>query len=296
MRIAERIHSLAQQQNDPALKLGAYRALAGAHYFLGDFVLARRYAMCGIQIWRSGGVPSQVEQVTAPAVACLYYEALSEWQFGEIASSKVTMTDAISLAKELNDMHGLAVSLYFAGFLGQIERNVAEVERCAANMVELCMVQNFALWRAGGEVLRGWARSASGHTGEGISWILDGIDDWRATGFKLLMPYLLALKAEALYLAGRTSEALEAINEAEAVAEEREERWWCGELHRLRAVFLAAMGADETQIEASFDEAIRIAKQQKSISLEKRAEGTYTEYCRQKASASRGRGFRLSLW
>ena len=32
------------------------------------------------------------------------------------------------------------------------------------------------------------------------------------------MPYLLALKAEALYLADRTSEALEAISEAEALA------------------------------------------------------------------------------
>ena len=56
-----------------------------------------------------------------------------------------------------------------------------------------------------------------------------------------------------------------------------------------------ALGADETQIEASFCEAIRIAKEQKSVSLEKRAEGTYREYRRQKASASGGCGFRLPL-
>ena len=110
------------------------------------------------------------------------------------------------------------------------------------------------------------------------------------------MPYFLALKAEALHLADRTSEALEAITEAEALVERSEERWWCAELHRLRGVFLAAMGADETQIEASFCEAIRIAKEQKSVSLEKRAEATYAEYRRQKASASGGRGFRLPLW
>jgi len=60
-------------------------------------------------------------------------------------------------------------------------------------------------------------------------------------------------------------------------------------------VFLAAMGAGEAEIEASFREAIRTAKQQKSVSLEKRAEATYAEYRRQKASASGGRGFRLSL-
>jgi hypothetical protein len=68
------------------------------------------------------------------------------------------------------------------------------------------------------------------------------------------------------------------------------------ELHRLRGVFLTTMGADEMQIEASFCEAIRIAKQQKAVSLTKRAEATYTEYRRQKASASGGRGLRLPLW
>jgi hypothetical protein len=109
------------------------------------------------------------------------------------------------------------------------------------------------------------------------------------------VPFCLALKSEALYLADRTSEALEAIKEAEGLAERSGERWWYAELHRLRAVFLATLGAEETQIEASFCEAIRIAKEQKSVSLATRAEVTYAEYQRQKASASGGRGFRLPL-
>ena len=99
------------------------------------------------------------------------------------------------------------------------------------------------------------------------------------------VPYYLALKAEALHLAERTSEALDAIREAEALVEKSEERWWCAELHRLRGVFLTAIGADETEIEASLREAIRIAKEQKSISLEKRAEETYAEYRSQKVRA-----------
>jgi hypothetical protein len=49
-------------------------------------------------------------------------------------------------------------------------------------------------------------------------------------------------------------------------------------------VFLATLGAEETQIEASFAAAIRIAHEQKSVALEKRAEATCTEYRRQKAS------------
>ena len=69
----------------------------------------------------------------------------------------------------------------------------------------------------------------------------------------------------------------------------------CAELHRLRGVFLTAIGADKAQIEASFREAIRIAKEQKSISLEKRPEATYAEYRRQKVTGPGGRGFRLPL-
>ena len=107
---------------------------------------------------------------------------------------------------------------------------------------------------------------------------------------------MLALKAEALFLADCTSEALETLREAEALVERFAERYWCTELHRLRGVFLTAMGADKPQIEASFEAAIRIAKEQKSISLAQRAEATYAEYRRQKASASGGRRFRLPLW
>lgn len=296
MQIAKRVYSLAQEQNDSALMIGAYRALGVTLYYLGDFESARQYTMSGVQIWRSEGVQSPVEEVTAPAVTCLCHEALLEWHFGEIDSCQATMAEGISLAKDLNDMHALAVALHHAAVLSSFERNTAEVERLASDLIELSTRHQFAYWLAGGEVLRGWARSASGDTAEGLPRIGNGIVDWRATGSKILVPYYLALKAEALYLALRTSEAFEAIKEAEALAEEREERWWSADLHRLRGVFLTAIGADEVQIEASFCAAIRIAKEQKSVSLEKRAERTYAEYRRQKANASGGRGSRLRLW
>ena len=139
------------------------------------------------------------------------------------------------------------------------------------------------------------ARSASGDTLQGISLIEDGLEVWRTTGATLYIPFFLSLKAETFYLVDRTSEALEAIKEAERLTETSGERWWCAELHRLRGVFLTAIGADEIQIEASFCGAIATAKEQKSISLATRARVTYAHYRRQKESASGGRAFRLPL-
>jgi predicted ATPase len=295
MEMTQRVSVLAQNQNDPALKVGAYQTLATTLYFLGDFETARQNATCGLQIWHKGIIESPVEEIYAPAVICLMVEALSQWHLGEIVTCQTTIARAISLAKELNDAHGLAAALLWETILGHFERDPAEVGRLASDLIELSTRQNFAFWLPAGEILRGWSRSASGSAAEGIAGIEDAIRDYRATGSMLRMPYFLALKAEALHSADCVPEALEAIAEAQAWVERSEERWWCAEIHRLRGVFLAALGADEAQIEASFCAAIRTAKEQKSVSLEKRAGATYAEYRSQKASGSGGRGFRLPL-
>jgi hypothetical protein len=297
MQIAKRVHALAQEQNDARLMLAAYQVFAAIFYFLGEFDSSRKYARHGVQIWRSGSVQSPVaEEIQAPVVLCLCYEAMCDWHFGAIASSHALMDEAISTAKELKDRYALAQALAWAGALGWAKRNPAEVDRLASDLVELSTRYNFLFLLTIGTIYRAWARSASGNTAEGIPGIEQEIRDLRATGSVLGLPIYLALKAEALHLADRTSEALEAINEAVAIAERFEQRYFSAELHRLRGVFLATVGAGETQVEASFCEAIRIAKEQKSISLEKRAEATYAEYRRQKASASGRSGFRLPLW
>jgi tetratricopeptide (TPR) repeat protein len=295
MEIAERVHSLAQDQNDPALLIGACRALAVTLYFMGDFDSARQYARWGVELWRAGAASSLGEEVHTPAVLCLCFAALCEWHLGEIASSKSTIAEAIALAKALQDTHALAMALYHAAFLSHYEWNPAAVERFASDLIEVSTRQNFALWVTAGEIFRGWSRSVSGNTVEALASIENGIKDIQAADQTLNVSYALALKAESLHLTDRASEALEALKHAEALVEKFGERWWCAEMCRLRGVVLAAMGANEAQIEASFCEAIRIAKEQKSISLEKRAEATCAEYQRLKGNASGGRGFRLSL-
>jgi hypothetical protein len=295
LAIAQQVHSLAMEQNNPAIMIGACQALVSTLYYLGEFESARQYATRGVQIWRSGSVQYNAEDLDAPAVVCLCYEALCRWHLGEAALCHEIMEEAISLAKELNETNSLAVALHFASFLARYERNPAEVERLASDLIELSTVQHFEFWLACGEVSRGWACSVSGDTDQGIASIDDGIRDYRATGSILITPCWLVLKAEALHLASRTFDALAAIAEAEAVAQRTEERESFAELHRLRGVFLANLGRDAVQIEASFRKSIRIAKEQKSVSLATRAEASYAEYQRQKGSGLGGHGFRLPL-
>ena len=192
-------------------------------------------------------------------------------------------------------MHGLALALDIAASVACDQRNLTKAELYSSELIQLSTRHHFALWMAAGVIYRGWALSAAGKSAEGTLSIEQGIRDLRATGELNPAGDFLALKAEALYLAHRSHEALETIKEAESLAERFESRAFDALFLRLRGVFLTAIGAEETQIESSFCEAIRVAKEQKSVLLAKRAEATYAEYLRQKASAARGRGFRLPL-
>src|SRR5262249_700292 len=133
-----------------------------------------QYAMNGIKIWRSGSARPSAGHLYTPAVGCLGFAAMSEWHLGEIASCQANIAEAISLAKELNDANALALALTWAAMIGYLEREPAEVEHCASELIELSTRQNFAPWLALGTVCRGWARSVSGDASAGISWIEDG--------------------------------------------------------------------------------------------------------------------------
>jgi tetratricopeptide (TPR) repeat protein len=276
--VAQRVYALAEQQHNATIMLGACQALVSTLYYLGEFEAARQFARRGVELWRSGSLPSHADDLDAPFVVCLCYEALCGWHFGEIAACQVAMAEAVSLAKALKDANTVAVAVYFATYLARYLGNPAEVKRLATELVELATRQHFALWEACGVIFRSWACSASGDSAQGLAGIEDGVRAYRGTGSMLSLPYWLALKAEALHLAHRTSEGLEAIGEAATFAQRTGVSECLAELYRLRGMFLAAMGGDEAQIEAAFREAIRTAEEQRSISLLKRAEASYAEY------------------
>jgi hypothetical protein len=83
---------------------------------------------------RSADKSSPAEEVSAPAVSCLCYQALCAWHFGQIASVRNTMRRAIALARELNDTHALAVALFHAAFL-VLPRRASHGSRTASGVI-----------------------------------------------------------------------------------------------------------------------------------------------------------------
>ena len=97
----------------------------------------------GVQIWRSEG-RRRCRRVYGVLCRVPDLPRAVGMVFGEIASYQTTKLEAISLAKELNDMNALALALYAAAINASLERNPAEVERFAAELIELSTRYTFA--------------------------------------------------------------------------------------------------------------------------------------------------------
>jgi len=88
----------------------------------------------------------------------------------------------------------------------------------------------------------------------------------------LRRPYFLTLLAEAYMETGRLDDGLIALTEALAAADERENRHYEAEMHRLKGELLLRQGEfNAAEAQSCFGRAIEIARKQSAKSLELRA-------------------------
>jgi hypothetical protein len=72
-------------------------------------------------------------------------------------------------------MSALTIALAWAATLAECERNPAEVDRLASELIEVSTRHHCGHWLLVGAIYRGWARSAAGKTVEGTAWIEQGV-------------------------------------------------------------------------------------------------------------------------
>jgi predicted ATPase len=129
-----------------------------------------------------------------------------------------------------------------------------------------------------GTVLQGWAITEQSRLQDGITQIGRGLTALQASGAEIMMPYFLALQAEALGKSVQSREGLSKLSEAQAAVDATGERWWQAEIYRVRGeLLLRQAGApdlkskERDEAEDCFRRALAIARAQGAKSLELRA-------------------------
>jgi len=267
--IAEQLLRLAQSGDNPALLMSAQQALGDTSFQMGEFPRAREHlemsiSLLGDERHRSLDVDMEV--------VCLSYAASTLWALGYPDQALKKGDEAVALAQALSHPHSLAFAEFFVSRLHRFRREAPEDQENAERLIALSTEHGFPLWLAFATIQRGGAMAVLGHDEEGIAQMKDGIDASRATGAELNRPYFLSLLAEACLQTGRLDDGLSALTEALAAADEREDRFYEAEIHRLKGeLLLKREPSNVGEARSCFQRAVEIARNQGAKSLELRA-------------------------
>jgi predicted ATPase len=173
-----------------------------------------------------------------PGVAMRCFAAWALWFLGQPDQALVRMEEALAVARELSEPHGLAHALFFASILHQLRREETMACEYAQSAIAVSIEHGLLMYQAMATITRGWALTELGPHAEAIEQMREGLAACRATGTELLHPYFSALLAGALGKAGQTEEGLRGLEEAITEGNRNGDESYLAELYRIKGELL----------------------------------------------------------
>jgi predicted ATPase len=272
LEIGKRLYSMAEHTGVPLLVAGGHIALAMINNYLGEFAQSLAHLKHVIASY-----DPQRDHAMAIlygpdfGVASLSYVSTVSCLLGYPEQGLKHSQEAIALAQELSHPHSLTLAHGVAGWFHVFRLDAQAAQEHAEACLCLSTEHGFPYMSTMAHIIHGWALSEQGQVEEGIVEIRQGTADHEATGAKLGQPHHLAVLAQACGKAGQIEEGLVTLAEALEVTIRTDERWCEAKLHRLRGEFLLMQDADVGEVEACFQEAIEVARQQQAKMFELRA-------------------------
>ena len=271
--LAERVVSLAPPENLGFI-VAAHRAVASPLVYQGmhDAALPHLRKVISIEPTLELRTASYRYDVVDPWITSQMYLAWTLWMLGYPDQALEQSRQSVAAARELRHPFSVALALNFSEWLFQFCGDVVQANKTVVEALELSHKHGFAFWFGWSKVIGGWVKAQQAPSESCVAEIREGIKEWRAQGSELGCHYFLVLLAEVCAQAGKISDALEALSDAEEFAKATGEGFMLSEIPRLRGEFLLHKKRIESaEAEVYFRDAIKIARDQESRSLELRA-------------------------
>lgn len=279
LEIAQHHLDLANRTRDPA-------AIALAHWMVGwGLLFLGRLRQAQTHLERVIDFYDPQEHHTLaflyggqdPGVSCLALVPWALWLRGYPDQAFQRSKQALALAQELNQPFSLSVAL---GTAGAVFHQMCRDVETSRDLAEACIAHSaehkFPFWLLAGTICHGWTLAQQGQAEEGIAQMERGLSRYRANGGGVAYSHLSAMLAEAYGKIGQAEKGLSVLADALATVQRTEERYFEAEIHRLNGA-LRQIQDQEAAAEASFQEAIAVARQQGAKAWELRAT---TSLCR----------------
>jgi DNA-binding SARP family transcriptional activator/predicted ATPase len=269
--VEEALH-LAQQAGDPLVVAQDHWRLGFVLVALGEYATAQRHLQQTTDFYEPQHHAPLVFLAGADAgVSALAYSACCLWTLGYPEQAQAQSREARDQARALEHPFTMADVLAFGGCMFHwLLRDGQTLKDCADALVRLATERKMPTWLAIGTCYQGAALVWLGQVQEGTALIQEGIAACWSDNVLVCLPGAMASLAEAQAIAGQPEDGLVTLAEALSRVEQTDERHWEAEIRRLRAELLLVQG-DEPGAEASYQNAIEVARHQQARSWELRS-------------------------
>jgi serine/threonine protein kinase/predicted ATPase len=293
LEVCQEFRTIAEQQHEPIVFI-ADRLAGTVTLFKGELNTAREYfekclavydpALHQSLAWRYGSEPGMLGYGL---------RALTLWLQGYPEQALADSQESLRLAAAIPHAHTQTFAFMYAAMLHQFLRAPQQALALTEQQIGLCEKQGLEMLQAIGITIQACAKAEQGAIAAGIEGIRQGLERLRATGANLFRAPYHCMLAGLYGKVGQVNDGLAALTEAQAAVEQHEERWWEAELYRLRGDLLLQRGAASmeagTEAEASLQQALAIAGQQGTKSLELRAAMSLARPWQQQGKAAEAR-------
>jgi predicted ATPase len=273
--LGEQLLTFAQAGGDAGLLLQAHHELWANLSAVGELLAARTHLEEGFTLYDRHKHRDHAFLYGGhdPGACCGYHAAQVFWLLGYPDQALQRSRDALGLARDLCHPATVVHTLFFAAWFHQYLGERQAVQDRIEEGMSLSTEQGFSRWLGEATFLRGWLLAEEGRQEIGIEQMLKvvtGARGRKSTG--RFDAHCAALLAESYGKTGQTSEGLNVVRDAMAIAQQTHSRCYEAELHRIKGELLLTQPAsDEREAEACFQNALNVARGQSAKSLELRA-------------------------
>jgi class 3 adenylate cyclase/predicted ATPase len=274
--LAEEMLRLARARRDPAEVAWAHVCMGTNWFCRGGNCQAREHLEEAIGRNDAPEYRAQEHLIVVisvhPGVAALGYLSLALLSLGYPDQALARSREALALARELSHPFSEANALVFAHSLHRGRGELQAALEGADALIALSREHGFPQLLGAGAFFRARILAEQGELQEGIAGMRAILEGLRAAGTVYGSPHLLASLAEAHRKAGQAQEGLALVAEAQGLVTKTGERADEAQVHRVKGeLLLARSPSDQVQAEASFREALEVARRQSAKSFELRA-------------------------
>jgi class 3 adenylate cyclase/tetratricopeptide (TPR) repeat protein len=268
---AEEMLELGSSRNDVIWTVMGCRMCGVTCCFLGEFIAARDYLERGL-LFYDPGLRSSYSELTVDDtyVILLSYSAWALLCLGYPDQAKIRREAALAEARlsgAFTMAHALAYAVHSEVLVGRPSR----VRICASEMQSITETHGITHFWSFATASHGWCLTMLGQADKGMTELTRGLAAYRTTqSTNLHVSVLLTWLADACRKVHQLKHGLQQTMEAARVCKETRDKYYESEINRVRGELLLMLN-DHDAAEASFREAIEIARCQSAKLFELRA-------------------------